>query len=104
MLGRDFELTPDDLRQALLDSAGRCAVTGIKFDITGVLNARKRPFHHSLDRIDSTKGYTPTNIRIVCYAANVAMLDWGENVLSEIATGYVLRKYALGKMLLTGQC
>ena len=97
---RACDIDASHIRNKLLESGGRCAVTGIKFDLSASDGKGKRPFYHSIDRIDSSKGYIPTNIRVVCLAANVAMLHWGEGVLSEIATGYVMRKYALGRAFL----
>ena len=42
----------------------------------------------SLDRIDSSKGYTVENCRLVCTAVNLAMNEWGEDVLERIALYY----------------
>lgn len=98
---RDCTVTPEIVRDLLLESGGRCAVTGMKFDLSACSTGRARPFFHSLDRTDSSKGYTHGNTRIVCFAVNVAMLHWGETVFDDLATGYILRKYALAKALLS---
>lgn len=46
---------------------GRCELTGIEF----ALNVAKRhPMSPSLDRIDSSKGYTPDNCQFVLWAIN----------------------------------
>ena len=39
----------------------------------------------SLDRIDSTKGYTPENVRVVLYCINVMANIWGENKIVEMS-------------------
>ena len=53
-----------------------CYFSGIKFD------ERNHPHLRSLDRISSTKGYTPDNVRWVCYKFN----SWkGDLTLNEIA-------------------
>lgn len=44
-----------------------CAISGIKFVVSDNPN---EPFTRSLDRISSTKGYTPDNVRWVCYSHN----------------------------------
>jgi hypothetical protein len=88
---REAPLTANDLQDLLLHSKGRCAVTGIRFQMKMV--GRYRPFYPSLDRIDSSRGYVHGNMRIVCYAVNVAMLHWGEDVFAEVATGYVFNRY-----------
>jgi hypothetical protein len=64
----------------------RCALTGIQFDlcVVGTGQAR-RPFAPSLDRIDSSEGYTRDNTRLVCQAVNFALNAFGEDVFREIA-------------------
>ena len=51
--------------------------TGIRFyaefDVTG----RFHPYAPSLDRIDPKRGYTPDNVRLVVFAINTMLLDWG---------------------------
>ena len=55
---------------------GHCPVTGIRFDLTTghqALSGRsKSPYSPSLDRIDSRKGYTNENTRIVIWQYNMA--------------------------------
>ena len=52
----------------------------------------------SIDRINATKGYTKDNVRIVCLAANVAMMQWGENVLYIMAQS-IYERGSLGMYL-----
>lgn len=61
-------------------NAGRCELSGILFDLESV-KAWNIP---SIDRIEPALGYTPDNIRIVCFALNTAMGDWGFDKLAEI--------------------
>lgn len=75
-------------------SNGRCEVTGITFVCGQSLNGRPHPFSPSIDRIDSSDGYHLANCRIVCYAVNMAMNAWGEEVLRKIGMAYALRKLA----------
>lgn len=75
--GREFSITRATVVDLLEKQRLTCAVSGIAFDLSESTTAR-RPFAPSLDRIDSAKGYTPDNIRIVCTLANFAMNDWGE--------------------------
>lgn len=89
--GLTTDLTPTDLKRLMRDCRGKCEVTGIAFHTKSA--GAHRPFFHSLDRIDSSKGYVDGNMRIVCYAVNIAMLHWGEDVFREIATGYIINKY-----------
>lgn len=50
---------------------------------------------HSIDRIDSAKGYAWDNVRIVCAGVNIGMMHWGEELFGQFAVGYVLLKYGV---------
>ena len=85
--GIPHELGMAELR-TLIARAGRCCeVTGIPFsyDRVGPSSRSRSPWGMSLDRIDSSKGYTVENCRLVCTAVNLAMNEWGEDVLERIA-------------------
>ena len=67
---------------------GRCALSGLQFDLRSVGSGKaRRPFAPSLDRIDSTGGYTQDNVRLVCQAVNFALNAYGEDVFRDIAIG-----------------
>lgn len=89
--GRAFSLSLDALCDLYDAQEGRCAITGLPFDISsGSEDDRwRRPFPPSIDRIDSALGYTPENIRLVCAAVNNALGPWGEAVFAVIAQAYV---------------
>lgn len=80
---------------------GRCELTGLRFS-TDREDVANRPFAHSIDRIDSKKGYTRGNIRIVCAGINVAMMHWGEALFGKLAVGYVLHQFGFRVMQETG--
>lgn len=61
-------ITKQDIRKLLLKSNNKCAITGIEF----IYDIPRGPFKPSIDRIDSTKGYTLDNIQIVCWIYNSA--------------------------------
>lgn len=92
--GYVFGLTIDVLVGLMLRSKGRCEVTGLRFTTAGCEGSRRRPFFHSIDKIDAAGGYVAGNIRLVCYGVNVAMLNWGEDVFAELARGYVFNRYS----------
>lgn len=69
---------------------GRCALSGV------MMTWGKGAFYPtsiSLDRIDSTKGYTVDNVRLLCYAVNAMKGVWDDAHVHEIAQGIVERKH-----------
>lgn len=85
--GHEHELTPDELRTICLRCDGKCEVSGIAFSDERSTARRLRPYVATLDRVDSTKGYSFGNCRLVCGAVNIAMFDWGEGVFLQIVAG-----------------
>jgi hypothetical protein len=85
--GRPFDADLMSLAMALFQAqGGRCALSGLPFDLRSVGRGKaRRPFAPSLDRIDSTGGYTSDNVRLVCQAVNFALNAYGEDVFQAIA-------------------
>lgn len=86
----DEPMTEGELVHLLLDSQGRCTLTGIPFDFG--LGSENSPYRCSIDRIDSSAGYTKRNCRAVCLCVNYALNKYGEGVLLRVAQGYLLKK------------
>jgi hypothetical protein len=89
-----FPLTLDEALALLRHQNHRCAVSGLKFkprDKTSAPGVRL-PFAPSLDRIDCAKGYENGNVRWVLTAVNIALADWGEDQLVEIAKAIVRKR------------
>lgn len=67
-----FSLTIERVIECLEN--GSCAVTGIRFDLQPYESKRSgkrcNPFAPSIDRIDSNKGYTNENTRVVIWQFN----------------------------------
>ena len=84
-----FSLTQDDL-SALVNRSGLCCeLTGIPFDLRvprAALGLKhfKRPWFPSVDRIDSSKGYQRSNVRLVCVAVNYAVGSFGDEIFLRI--------------------
>lgn len=83
--GISFSLTEKDVYRMIVAANGKCQVTGVPFELEGKRGQTRRPYFPSIDRIDSKRGYTKANTRIVIAAANLAMNEWGESVLHKMA-------------------
>lgn len=70
--------------------AAGCELTGSPFD----LSSKRGPLVPSIDRIDSSKGYTADNCRVIVLALNVAFSDWGEVAVSDIWKLFLNRRGA----------
>lgn len=57
-----------------------CEMSGLPFDLTRGRTA----FSPSIDKIDSSKGYTPDNCRVILWALNAAFCDWGQDTFARI--------------------
>ena len=66
---------------------GHCEATGIPFDVSPSKWIRKTmPLRPSLDRIDSTLGYTPDNVRVVCLIYNLCKNTFSHEDVIAFAT------------------
>lgn len=64
---------------------GVCELTGLPFDLSKHDNFVKNPYSPSLDRIDSKlHEYTPENTRVVIWAANCAINEFGLETMRPI--------------------
>lgn len=87
-LGIPFDLNGSiPLIQARID-AGKCELTGVPFRLDAGL-AFDSP---SIDRIDPKLGYVYPNIRVVCFAMNCALNNWGEEVLLKVVTAWLAKR------------
>lgn len=86
--GHEVTITPEWMSERL--SLGVCELTGIPFD-TASLGNRCGPLAPSVDRRDSSKGYTPDNCRMILWGLNMALSEWGEGVYEQIARAYLAR-------------
>ena len=77
----------------------RCALTGIPFYMEHSAASKCHPFAASIDRISAQGGYTKDNVRIVVYAINVMLLDWGHLIFERVANGYRSQKGTKNKLL-----
>jgi hypothetical protein len=86
--GREFSITTEDVIRLWESQEGKCCLTDVDFQLT---QEPRKPHKDgpSLDRIDSTKGYTPSNIRLVTYQVNTALSSFGEDELVKMAVALI---------------
>lgn len=81
---QDFSITSEQVIE--LCAPMTCSVTGLpllwKWDGTG-----KNPWAPSIDRIDNSRGYTPDNIRVVCWIFNLSKSTWDDAVVERFRSG-----------------
>lgn len=83
--GMEFDLTRDWILSRV--ERGRCEATGLTFVLTGdeERGRLRSPWSPSIDRLDTTRGYTQDNCRMVVLAFNTARSDWGDGVVMKMA-------------------
>ncbi|MGB1546354.1 MAG: hypothetical protein ACPHDJ_07345 [Candidatus Puniceispirillaceae bacterium] len=82
--GWEFDLTDEWYWQIV--NAGFCQKTGLPF----VMDAtRKSPFQPSVDRVDSSRGYTQDNCQVVCLIFNFAKNKFSEEDVYQFAKAFV---------------
>src|SRR3989304_2436451 len=84
-----FEITLEDVLKIYEIQKGSCALTNIEFSLNRLGRKSKNPFAPSLDRIDSDKGYTKENIRLVCVIVNLALNNFGDNAFDKMCRAYI---------------
>jgi hypothetical protein len=67
---REFSITLDDLLEKLVVQDNKCALSSIEF------SKENKP---SLDRIDSSKGYTKDNIQLVLKEVNIMKSNFNQD-------------------------
>ena len=77
---KKIDLTLSDLYNQWQKQKGRCPYTGWKLKLPAGRNEKlpKTPDRASLDRIDSSGGYTPDNIQYVSLAIQYAKHNWSQ--------------------------
>lgn len=84
--GISFDLCKADILDLMKAANWRCMVTNSPFSLEK--HGTYRPFAPSLDRTDSSRGYSRENCRLVCVAANFAMNTWGDKVLRRLISHF----------------
>lgn len=88
--GMEFDLTREWIADRM--KIGECPVTGLPFDLTRQEGVRFNPFAPSVDRIDSGRGYTMDNCRLVVWIYNMAKSEWNDDVVLRFAKALAAKK------------
>ena len=86
--GVPFTLKVADVRAIW---TGRCAVTGLPFDLRAGRGAGPRAFSPSLDRIKPARGYVPGNIRFVLQCVNAFRGTMSDKLMARVAEKIITR-------------
>lgn len=90
-LGLEYELDDhiEEIKARLAPMT--CEMTGVALAPGAGCGGQGKRYYNtpSLDRIDPTKGYLYSNIRIVCWAMNAALGTWGEARLKELMLAWM---------------
>lgn len=84
--GVDLDLDREWLAARL--NAGKCELTGLAFDMS-VSKRRPTARTPSIDRISANGGYTKANCRVILYAVNTALSNYGLAAFLPIAAALV---------------
>lgn len=88
--GYGFDIDKQFIGELLVEQEGRCAVSGVLLDTSDTGTAKVRGRHTpSIDRIDSKKGYTRDNVRLVTQAVNIAKGVWEDKDLVEFSVDWL---------------
>jgi hypothetical protein len=72
---------------------GRCFLSGLELSLLPPSSgARFNRLAPSIDRIDSQKGYTKDNVRLVCLHINNAINEYGVEAFEELARAFLKDK------------
>lgn len=96
--GLPFDLSLRWALDAVEESAFRCPVTDIPLCVDNLSGSTIHPFNPSIDRVRPGAGYTMTNCRIVIFAVNMMLSDWGSEVFERVANGYRRTQRGNGEM------
>jgi hypothetical protein len=81
--GGTLSITKEWLEDRL--KKGVCELTGLPFDFSGRGKFSRQPYAPSVDRKDpQNPDYTPENTRVVLWAVNCAMAEYGEEIMLPI--------------------
>lgn len=84
----EMNITANWIDQKLIQ--GVCELTGLRFDFNPSEKYFVNPYSPSIDRIDSEKGYTQDNVRMVLSSVNAALGEYGEEQILPILKAMII--------------
>lgn len=90
-----FDISFDDVVKMYNDQKGLCSLSGLKLVTNELRESNKHyyPYAPSIDKIDPSKGYVLSNIRIVAVIVNLALNQFGDDVFDIMCKSYIEKKY-----------
>jgi hypothetical protein len=85
---RECDITLEWLFSEVERNEFKCALTGIPFFSPTNAASLRNPYAPSIDRVDSASGYTRDNVRVVIFAINIMLSDWGQETFERVARFY----------------
>lgn len=84
--GLSIDIDIEYVRKLWDDAGGRCAISGEPFSLefSEKFN-RANPYRPSLDRINPNRGYVKGNVRLVLWALNAGIADFGLEIYMKVA-------------------
>lgn len=79
-------VTISELMEMWGRQGGRCAVSGLKMTW---YKGKATPTSVSIDRLDSSKGYSLENVRLICYAINTFKGRWSDDHMYEMSLAII---------------
>lgn len=97
--GIGFDITATWLLEQAQRQGFKCCLTSIPFYMPTDAKSFRHPFAPSIDRINPSGGYTKDNVRLVVFAINVMLMDWGQDVFERVVSGFRFTKGTKTKLL-----
>lgn len=90
----DIDIDIEFLLELYEKQKGRCALTNIEFTFERNSNGVKNflPYNPSIDRIDSKKGYTKDNVRLLLVIMNLSLNNFGEDCFYKVCKAFISKK------------
>lgn len=86
--GVPFDLTLDWALAKVEEQNFCCPLTQIPFFSRHEAGSFQNPYGPSFDRVVPALGYVQSNVRIVIFAINAMLSDWGEETFRKVADAY----------------